>query len=347
MMIPQILPLDRSAEPHLRALIDGKAKPVGALGRLEELALQIALIRGEAAQRLGAACLLIFAGDHGLTAEGVTAYPSDVSGSIAQLVLEGRAGANIMAAAAGANIVLVDAGLLRPLAPHPMLISSRVAAGTRNSRREPAMTRRQFEAALTAGMTVADDQIQAGAGILALGEIGIGNSSAAALVAHAVTGIPLRVLVGPGAGVPPGGIEHKGAVLETAVARSPTRDPASALAQFAGFEMVMMVGAMLQGAARRRIVLVDGFIATACAAAAVAFVPNLAERLIFAHHSAEPGHQMLLDHLSAEPLLDLGLRLGEGTGAALAVPVVRAAASIITDMANLADVLATAGAPRA
>ncbi len=345
MMIPQILPLDRSAEPHLRALIDGKAKPVGALGRLEELALQIALIRGEVAQRLGAACLLIFAGDHGLTAEGVTAYPSDVSGLIAQLVLEGRAGANIVAAATGANIVLVDAGLLRPLAAHPMLISSRIAAGTRNSRCEPAMSRRQFEAALTAGMTIADDQIQAGAGILALGEIGIGNSSAAALVAHAVTGIPLRVLVGPGAGVPPSGIEHKRAVLETAFARSPTCDPASALAEFAGFEMVMMVGAMLQGAARRRIVLVDGFIATACAAAAAAMSSNLAERLIFAHHSAEPGHQMLLDHLSAEPLLDLGLRLGEGTGAALAVPVVRAAASIITDMANLADVLATAGAP--
>ena len=331
----------------MRALIDGKAKPVGALGRLEELAVQIALIRGEAAASLGAACLIIFAGDHGLTAEGVTAYPSDVSGLIAQLVLDGQAGANIMAEQVAAKIVLVDCGLLRPLAPHSMLISNRIDGGTRNSRREAAMTQRQFDDAFNAGMTIADDQIQAGADILALGEIGIGNSSAAALVAHAVTGIPLGALVGPGAGVPPGGIEHKRTVLEAAFARAPTRDPASALAEFSGFEMVMMVGAMLQGAARRRIVLVDGFIATACAAAAVALVPNLCERLIFAHRSAEPGHQALLNHLEAKPLLDLGLRLGEGTGAALAIPLVRAAASIMTGMANLADVLAAAEAPRA
>jgi nicotinate-nucleotide--dimethylbenzimidazole phosphoribosyltransferase len=347
MTIPDIPPLDHSAEPRLRALIDGKAKPVGALGRLEELAVQIALIRGEAARFSEAACLIIFAGDHGLTAEGVTAYPSDVSGLIAQLVLDGQAGANIMAEQVGAKIVLADAGLLRPLSPHPMLISNRIAAGTRNGRREPAMTQQQFDDALTAGMTIADDQIQAGADILALGEIGIGNSSAAALVAHAVTGIPLGALVGPGAGVPPGGIEHKCAVLEAAFARSPTRDPASALAEFAGFEMVMMVGAMLQGAARCRIVLVDGFIATACAAAAVTMSPNLGERLIFAHRSAEPGHQALLDQLHAKPLLDLGLRLGEGTGAALAIPLVRAAASMMTGMANLADVLAAAGGPRA
>ena len=162
-----------------------------------------------------------------------------------------------------------------------------------------------------------------------------------------MTGIALGALVGPGAGLPPGGIEHKRAVLDATFARAPTNDPVAALAEFAGFEMVMMVGAMLQGAARRRIVLVDGFIATACAAAAVALAPNLRDRLIFAHTSAEPGHQAILDHLQAKPLLDLGLRLGEGTGAALAIPLVRAAASILTDMANLADVLAAAGAPRA
>ncbi len=343
----EIAPLDRIAEPRLRALIDGKAKPVGALGRLEDLAVQIALIRGETTASLGAACLVIFAGDHGLTAEGVSAYHSDVSGLIAQLVLDGRAGANVLTEQAGAKIVLVDAGLLRPLAAHPMLIDNRIASGTRNSRREAAMTQRLFEDALTAGMTIADDQIQAGADILALGEIGIGNSSAAALVAHAVTRIQLGALVGSGAGAPPGGIEHKRAVLEAAFARAPTSDAASALAEFAGFEMVMMVGAMLQGAARRRIVLVDGFIATACAAAAVGMSPNLAERLIFAHRSAEPGHQAILDHLQAKPLFDLGLRLGEGTGAVLAIPMVRAAASIMTGMANLADVLAAAGAPPA
>ena len=343
MTLPEIVKLDRSDEPQIRALIDGKAKPVGALGRLEALAIQIALIRGDALRPLGDAQLIIFVGDHGLTAEGVTAYPSAVSGLIAQLVLDGRAGANIMARQVGAKITLVDAGLLRPLAPHPMLIENRIAAGTRNSRHEPAMTVAQFQDALSAGITITDDQIQAGCDILALGEIGIGNSSAAALVAHAVTGLPMSVLVGPGAGAPPGGIEHKRTVLEATFARTATNDPAGALCEFAGFEMVMMIGAMLQGAARRRIVLVDGFIATACAAVAVAMQPNLRNYLIFAHRSAEPGHQAILDHLHAKPLLDLGLRLGEGTGAALAIPLVRAAAAILTDMANLANVLAVSG----
>lgn len=343
MSLPEISTLDRSDEARIRALIDGKAKPVGSLGRLEELAIQIALIRGDALRPMAEARLIIFAGDHGLTAEGITAYPSAVSGLIAQLVLEGRAGANIMARQAGAQIVLVDAGLLRPLSPHSMLIENRIASGTRNSRREPAMTPTQFDDALSVGITITDDQIQAGADILALGEIGIGNSSAAALVAHAVTGLPLHVLVGPGAGAPAGGIDHKRAVLDATFARAPIRDPATALAEYAGFEMVMMVGAMLQGAARRRIVIVDGFIATACAAAAVAMQPNLQDYLIFAHRSTEPGHQAILDHLHAKPLLDLGLRLGEGTGAALAIPLVRAAAAILTDMANLADVLSASG----
>lgn len=343
MSLPEISTLDRSDEARIRALIDGKAKPVGSLGRLEELAIQIALIRGDALRPMAEARLIIFAGDHGLTAEGITAYPSAVSGLIAQLVLEGRAGANMMARQAGAQIVLVDAGLLRPLSPHSMLIENRIASGTRNSRREPAMTPTQFDDALSVGITITDDQIQAGADILALGEIGIGNSSAAALVAHAVTGLPLHVLVGPGAGAPAGGIDHKRAVLDATFARAPIRDPATALAEYAGFEMVMMVGAMLQGAARRRIVIVDGFIATACAAAAVAMQPNLQDYLIFAHRSTEPGHQAILDHLHAKPLLDLGLRLGEGTGAALAIPLVRAAAAILTDMANLADVLSASG----
>ncbi len=343
MSLPEISTLDRSDEARIRALIDGKAKPVGSLGRLEELAIQIALIRGDALRPMAEARLIIFAGDHGLTAEGITAYPSAVSGLIAQLVLEGRAGANMMARQAGAQIVLVDAGLLRPLSPHSMLIENRIASGTRNSRREPAMTPTQFDDALSVGITITDDQIQAGADILALGEIGIGNSSAAALVAHAVTGLPLHVLVGPGAGAPAGGIDHKRAVLDATFARAPIRDPATALAEYAGFEMVMMVGAMLQGAARRRIVIVDGFIATACAAAAVAMQPNLQDYLIFAHRSTEPGHQAILDHLHAKPLLDLGLRLGEGTGAALAIPLVRAAAAILTGMANLADVLSASG----
>lgn len=333
MNIPDVPPLDKRRAAALQATIDGKAKPAGALGRLEQLALQIALIRGTSRPLQGAR-LIVFAGDHGLVAEGVTAYPSDVSRAIADLVLAGTAGASIMAAAGGIDVVLVDAGLRQALPSHPRLRDRRLAAGTQNSRRGPAMTVEQRDAACAAGLAIADTECR-GFDIVALGEIGIGNSSAAALVAHAVTGIALAALTGPGAGIPAGGLDHKCRVLAAAFARSPTRDPATALAEFAGFEMVMLTGAMIGAAACNRIVLVDGFIATACAAAAVALRPNVRERLVFAHTSAEPGHRLLLDHLDAMPLLDLGLRLGEGTGAALAVPLVRAAAAIVTDMADL------------
>lgn len=341
--VPPVAALDLTNAPKIRAALDAKAKPAGALGRLEVLALQIALIRGTDTPKLGEARLIVFAGDHGLTAEGVTAYPSIVSGLIAQLILDGRAGANIMAAQSGTTVLVVDAGLLRPLPPHPLLIEHRIAAGTRNSRREAAMTAAQYDRALAAGIAIAGAEIDRGADILALGEVGIGNTSAAALVAHAVTGIALATLVGPGAGAPPGGIAHKRAVLEAAYGRQPVRHPAAALAEFAGFEMVMLAGAMIGAAVHNRMVLVDGFIATAVATAAVALAPNLRERLIFAHASTEPGHKALLGHLGATPLLDLGMALGEGTGAALAIPLVRAAAAILTGMDDLAAVLARAG----
>ncbi len=333
MVIPDVPPLGKRNVANVQATIDGKAKPLGALGRLEALALQIALIMGTARQ-LQDARLIVFAGDHGLTVEGVSAYPSNVSGAIANLVLAGTAGASIMAAASGIDVVLVDSGLLHPCGAHSRLRDRRIAAGTRNSRRGAAMTISQRDAAFAAGVEIVDTECQK-INIVALGEIGIGNSSAAALVAHAVTGIPLAQLIGPGAGAPAGGLDHKRDVLTAAYARAPTCDPATALAEFAGFEMVMLTAAMIGAAAGNRIVLVDGFIATACAAAAVALNPNVRERLVFAHTSAEPGHRLLLDYLGATPLLDLGMRCGEGTGAALAVPLVRAAGAILTDLANL------------
>ena len=281
----------------------------------------------------------MFAGDHGLTAEGITAYPSAISGAIAQLVLDGRSGASLAAKAGGAGVMLVDAGLLTPLGPHPLLVSARMGAGTANSRREPAMSVHTVTRALDAGGAIAGRVAADGVDILALGEIGIGNSSAAALVGHALTGVPLDVLVGPGAGIPAGGLDHKRRVLAASYARAPETAPLAALAEFAGFEMVMMAGAMLRARQHRQVVFVDGFIATAAAVAAVALDPASRASMVFAHTSAEPGHRALLAHLEARPLLDLGLRLGEGTGAALAIPLVRAAASILTDMADLAEVM--------
>ena len=324
----------------LEAKVRGKAKPVGALGRIEQLAIQIGMATSTLTPDLGAAKLVVFAGDHGITAEGVTAYPSEVSGQIAGLILAGTAGANIAARASGIEVMLVDAGLLHPLPHHPMLLDRRIGAGTKNSRREPAMTEVQCNAAFVAGRAIAADLAQAGVGIAAFGEVGIGNTSAAALLAHVVTGIDLDTLVGPGAGVPALGLDHKRQVLHQTLASAPIVEPQptartfEAMRQFAGFEMVMMAGAMTAFAAAGRIVVVDGFIATAVAAAANIYGATL-NNCIFAHCSAEPGHRALLSYLNAEPLLDLGLRLGEGTGAALAVPLVRAAEYMLRDMAEL------------
>lgn len=322
----------------LRAALDaklrGKAMPLGAMGRLEDLAKQIGIARHSDRPNLGKATLVVFAGDHGLTAEGIAAYPSAVTGEIAKLILAGAAGANVCARAAGVDVLLVDAGLLSPLDAHSLLVERRIASGTKNSRHEPAMTTNEFDKSFYVGREIAKNLANGGTGIFALGEVGIGNSSAASLVAHAVTAIPLDRLAGPGAGTPAKGMSHKLAVLSETFQRSPVRDGREALRQFGGFEMVMMAGAMLE-AAHHGVVIVDGYIATAVAAAALAIEPFAKSAMIFAHASAEPGHAALLEFLAVRPLFDLGMRLGEGTGAVLAVPFVRAAAGLLNDLADL------------
>lgn len=335
-------PLRRELEPRLRAAVDAKAKPLGALGRIEELAIHIGLVTGSLKPGPGRAALAVFAGDHGIVVEGVTAYPAEVSALVAQMVLDGQAGANIAARAAGAEVFLIGAGLRTPPALRgtesdlqKMLAHLCVQPGTRNFLHEAATTEALLKRTLLAGAKVAASLKEQGFGILALGEIGIGNSSAAALVAHAVTGLPLERLVGQGAGAPPGGLEHKRDVLARAYARAPVRDGRAALIEFGGYEMAMMAGAMLAGARGGQILLVDGFIATAAAAAAISMEPNLRDYLLFAHRSPEAGHTHLLEWLGASPLLDLGLRLGEGTGAALAIPLVRMAEELLNTMADL------------
>ncbi len=330
-----VTPLERELEPRLLASIDAKAKPQGSLGRIEALAVHTGLITRSLSPTLGRAALLVFAGDHGIVAEGVTAYPSEVSALIAQMVLDGKAGASIAAKAAGAEVFLIDAGLQTPPPPHPALIAKSVRRSTRNSLHKQAMTQGECRDAFQAGRDLAASLKDEGYGILALGEIGIGNTSAASLVASCVTGLPLASLVGPGAGPSSAGIGHKREVLSRAHARAMVRDGMDAMREFGGFEMAMMAGAMFGGANTRRIVIVDGFIATAAACAAVAIEPNIRDYLLFAHLSPEAGHAALLGWLGAKPLLDLGMRLGEGTGAALAIPLVRMAEGLLTTMAYL------------
>lgn len=331
----------KAMRERLESRLRGKAKPVGALGRLETLAIQIGLVTGSIKPDLGPATIVVFAGDHGLTAEGISAYPSSVTVEIAKLMLAGGAGINVCARAAGADVLLVDAGLSSPLAPHRNLIDRRIAAGTANTRVMPAMTAPQCDQAFSAGREIAHDIAQDGSKLLAFGEIGIGNTSAAALVAHAVSGIPLHTLVGMGAGAPPGGLDHKRRILAEVWARAAISGldararAIDALLQFAGFEMVMMAGALQAAAEDNCVIVIDGFIATAVTAAVIAIDPHIKDHCIFAHTSAEAGHRALLSYLETEPLLDLGLRLGEGTGAALALPIVRAAEGLLRDMAEL------------
>ena len=330
-----VTPLERELEPRLLAAIDAKAKPQGSLGRIESLAVHIGLVTKSLKPNLGKAALLVFAGDHGIVAEGVTAYPSEVSTLIAQMVLDGKAGASIAAHAAGSHVFLIDAGLKTPPAPHPTLIAKSVGRSTANSRHEPAMTDGECRDAIQAGHHIATRLKADGFGVIALGEIGIGNTSAASLVAHCVTELPLERLVGPGAGAPPGGLAHKRNVLAQAYGRAPVRGGMEAMREFGGFEMAMLTGAMFGAANARQIVIVDGFIATAAACAAVAIEPNIRDYLMFGHLSPEAGHVALLEWLVAKPLLDLGMRLGEGTGAALAIPLVRMAEGLLTTMADL------------
>ncbi len=327
--------LEREIEPRLQAAIDAKAKPKGSLGRIEAIAIHAGLVAQSLKPNLGRAALAVFAGDHGIVEEGVTAYPSEVSALIAQMVLDGVAGASIAARAAGADVFVIDAGLKTPLAPHKALIERGMRRGTRNCLQEPAMTRGECLDAMRAGREAAFGLKEKGYGILAIGEIGIGNTSAASLVAGCVTGLPLARIVGPGAGAPPGGLDKKREVLSRALARAPVSGGLDAMREFGGFEMAMMAGAMSGAADARQVVLVDGFIATAAACAAIAIDPNLRDYLLFAHLSPESGHAALLEWLGAEPLLELGMRLGEGTGAALAIPLVRMAEGLLNGMADL------------
>ena len=334
-----IPPLDRRLEPVLRAALDGKAKPPGSLGRIEDLAIQVGLIRKSMAPRLDRCRLLLFAGDHGLTRSGVSSYPASVTTAMVQTLLAGKASASAFADTVGAEVAVIDAGVAADLAPHPALIAVKVAPGTADAAVEPAMTRDQALLALDRGAAVARQSAADGFDMIALGEMGIGNSASAALLLHRLGPLPLDKAVGIGAGHSPESLARKQAVLAQAADRTAATEPLEVLAQFGGFEIAMMAGAILGAASTGVVVVVDGFIATSAALVAARLAPACLDNCVFAHRSAEAGHAAMLDILKVEPLLDLDMRLGEGAGALLAVPLLRAAAALLSRVASLEDVL--------
>ena len=318
-------------QARIRHAIDTKTKPLGSLGRIEDLAAQIAQIQGTVAPRMTTCTLTIFAADHGIAHSGVSAFPQVVTGQMVQNFLDAGAAANVFAKVNNVALQVVDAGVAGDPIVHPALIDRRIAPGTANFLTESAMTPAQVRQTLDYGAAVARS---AKGEALAFGEMGIANTATAAALTHKLTGLPLADLVGRGTGLDDAGLASKLDILTRATGRTGTLTPQQAMAEYGGFEIVMIAGAMLETARSGRVIIVDGFIATAAAVLAVALEPDCRAAMVFAHQSHESGHQVLLAHLGARPILALDMRLGEGTGALLAWPMLKAAAAMMTDMAS-------------
>lgn len=323
--------IERARERQLQL-----TKPPGSLGRLEKIANQIAAIQGTLAPSVDHARIILFAADHGVCAEGVNPYPQAVTAQMVANFLRGGAAINALARVAGAELEIVDAGVAHDLPLSAGLICRAIARGTRNFCQEPAMTREQAIGALSIGVEMAERASAAGCTLLGIGEMGIGNTTVASALAAALTGLEPLAMIGRGTGADEGCMARKLSAVERALAMhaSSIAEPLDLLACLGGFEIGAMCGLCLGAAANRCVVLVDGFIATSAAALAVRFREGVRDFLIPAHRSTEPGHQPLLKLLGQHPLLDLEMRLGEGTGAALAIPVLRAAVEAFTRMAT-------------
>lgn len=318
-----------------QAAIDIKTKPPGSLGRIEALARQISAVQDTLTPAAEPAKLLLFAADHGLTAEGVSAWPSEVTTQMVGNFLGGGAAANVFARTNNLDITVVDAGIIGDLPDHENLIRANIKKGTNNAMHEDAMSEDELNSALEFGARMAVDAIEAGNKVIAIGEMGIGNTSSAVLLAHAVHGLNIGKLTGPGAGLDDEGIARKIKILEKTANRKPgLLSPFDALQAYGGLEIAMMAGAVIGTASAGGIMLVDGFIASSAAMCALAARPEAMNYTVFAHRSKEPGHRLMMEAIGADPLIDLDLRLGEGTGALLAYPLLRAACAMLCNMAT-------------
>lgn len=326
----------------IRHKIDRKTKPLGALGRLETLAHQIALLQQTLEPELRQPHIVVFAGDHGAARAGVSAYPQDVTWQMVENFLAGGAAINVFSRQAGLGLSVVDAGVNHAFGKRPGLIDAKIAHGTANYIEEPAMSAEQRDTALERGRGIAHAFADNGCNCIGLGEMGIGNTASASLLTHCLVGAEhdaeLYTVTGRGTGLDDPGLFRKRSLLAQALQRGGRpHDPLEVLVQYGGLEIAMMAGAILGAAERRMLVLIDGFIVTSALLAATAIAPAIGDYCVFCHRSAEPGHRAQLRALHGEPLLDLGLCLGEGTGAALAWPLVRAAAAFVNEMASFAS----------
>ena len=334
-LVARVRPADVEAGRAAQAALDAKTKPRGSLGELEALACRIAAIRGTASPGLLRAALVLAAGDHGYSQRGVSAYPQEVTAQMLAAFASGGAAIDVLARETGLRVVVVDAGVAEPVA-HPQIRSVRLGAGTADATLGPAMSREDAVAGLLAGAAIADELAGEGYGIVATGDMGIGNTTAAAAVCAALLPAAPEHVCGRGTGVDDDGLRRKVEVVRSAltVNRPDAADPVGVLAAVGGYELAVLAGACLGAAGSGAVVLLDGFVTGAAALLAARLTPAAAGRMVASHLSPEPGHALVLADLGLRPLLDLGLRLGEGSGAALALPLLSAALSILADMAT-------------
>ncbi|MBK6554535.1 MAG: nicotinate-nucleotide--dimethylbenzimidazole phosphoribosyltransferase [Rhodocyclaceae bacterium] len=332
-----VTPATRELDAALRRKIDQKTKPLGALGHLEALALQMGRVRGTLTPTLAMPHIVVLAGDHGAAKAGISAYPQEVTWQMVENFLAGGAAINVFARANDIGLTIVDAGVAHDFGARENLVDAKVSrGGTLSYLDGAAMSAEQRDIAMTKGAEIARKLAAEGCTVVGFGEMGIGNTASASLITHCLTELPLAACIGRGTGLDDAGLARKQALLEQALAAWPERsaDPLAVLARYGGFEIAMMTGAMLAAAQQKMLVLVDGFICGAAALTAARICPDFLDYAVFCHASAEAGHRAQLGALNVSPLITLDLRLGEGTGAALAWPLVRAACAFLNEMAS-------------
>ena len=333
-----ITPLSSALKSELHIKIDQKTKPLGALGHLEALALQLGLCQNTLAPQLTMPSLLVFAADHGIAEAGVSAYPQTVTAQMVMNFLSGGAAINVFARQHQLDLLIVDAGVKADLPSHPDLINAKVGYGTRNFLIEAAMTQEECLYAIKKGAELVLQQQQKGCNCIGFGEMGIGNTSSAALLMHCLTALPLSDCVGRGTGLDDNQLQEKVWILTKALQQSPElKSPLDSLARWGGFEIAMMVGAILKAAELKMIVMIDGFIASSALLVAYKLYPQVLDYCVFSHVSNERGHRALLDYLNVRALLAMDLRLGEGSGVALAFPLLQSAVLFLKEMASFTE----------
>lgn len=337
-VIAAIQPTDANARQQATSRQEQLTKPAGSMGRLEELAIQIAGITGQVTPEITRKAVIVMAADHGVAIEGVSAYPAEVTPQMVLNFLQGGAAINALARQANAEVAIVDIGVASEL-KHPKLRSHKIAFGTRNMLKQPAMTPEQARTAIETGINVAEELIAQGVNLLATGDMGIGNTTASSAITAVLTRTPVAEVTGRGTGISDEQLAHKASIIEAAIAHNQPdpEQPLDVLAKVGGLEIAGLVGVILGGAARRIPVIIDGFISGAAALVAVGLNPAVREYLIAGHVSQERGHKRILEHLQLAPLLDLHLRLGEGTGAVLAMGIVEGALRVHSEMATFAE----------